>query len=141
VCEPDLPADIVLVWVNPLTVNAVVHRQNLDRLPELIDLAVAWGAQRLEVAHVQNHGWALENLAALMPTRGQVERAGTDGARHQCNPLLEVVCDEDSHTLNVMYLATSGRTETGQPNASEGAEEWTRVLALVWQRLDESSAP
>jgi len=37
----------------PLTVNAVVHRQNLDRLGEIIDLAVALGADRLEVAHVQ----------------------------------------------------------------------------------------
>jgi pyrroloquinoline quinone biosynthesis protein E len=37
----------------PLTINAVVHRQNLDHLGELIDLAVELGAQRLEVAHVQ----------------------------------------------------------------------------------------
>jgi PqqA peptide cyclase len=59
----------------PLTINAVVHRQNLDHLPEIIDLAVDVGAQRLEVAHVQYHGWALVNRAALMPTREQAEGA------------------------------------------------------------------
>jgi pyrroloquinoline quinone biosynthesis protein E len=59
-----------------LTVNLVVHRQNLDRLDALLDMAVALGAQRIEVAHVQYHGWAFANRAALMPTRAQVERAG-----------------------------------------------------------------
>lgn len=59
----------------PLTVNAPVHRQNLDRLPDLIDLAVEMGAGRLEVAHVQYYGWALANRAALMPTREQVKRS------------------------------------------------------------------
>jgi PqqA peptide cyclase len=59
----------------PLTINAVVHRQNLDRLEAIIDMAVELGAGRLEVAHVQYYGWALRNRAALMPTRAQLERA------------------------------------------------------------------
>lgn len=59
----------------PLTINAVVHRQNLDHLPELIDLAVELDAERLEVAHVQYYGWAYANRAALMPTRDQLDRA------------------------------------------------------------------
>lgn len=59
----------------PLTINAVVHRQNLDRLETIIDLAAELGAGRLEVAHVQYYGWALANRAALMPTREQLERA------------------------------------------------------------------
>jgi pyrroloquinoline quinone biosynthesis protein E len=63
-------------WVReldlPLTVNAPIHRQNIDSLPAFIDLAVTLGAQRLEVAHVQYYGWALKNRHALMPTREQV---------------------------------------------------------------------
>jgi len=59
----------------PLTVNAVVHRQNLDRLDEIIGMAAALGADRLEVAHVQYYGWALRNRAALLPTRGQLDAA------------------------------------------------------------------
>jgi pyrroloquinoline quinone biosynthesis protein E len=58
-----------------LTINAPVHRQNLDRLPEIIDFAVEAGAGRLEVAHIQYYGWALRNRAALMPTRAQVARS------------------------------------------------------------------
>ncbi len=59
----------------PLTLNLVMHRQNLDHLPELLDMAVALDAHRVEVAHVQYYGWALKNRAALMPTRAQLERA------------------------------------------------------------------
>lgn len=60
----------------PLTINAVVHRLNLDRLPETVALAERLGARRLEVAHTQYHGWADRNRLALMPTRDQVRRAG-----------------------------------------------------------------
>jgi PqqA peptide cyclase len=59
----------------PLTVNAVVHRQNLARLGAMIEAAVDLGARRLEVAHVQYYGWALANRAALLPTRAQLDAA------------------------------------------------------------------
>jgi pyrroloquinoline quinone biosynthesis protein E len=59
----------------PLTINAVMHRHNLDHLESMIEMALELGAHRLEVAHVQYYGWALRNRAALMPTRAQLERA------------------------------------------------------------------
>jgi PqqA peptide cyclase len=59
----------------PLTVNAVVHRQNLERLGDIIELAAHLGADRLEIAHVQYYGWALANRAALLPSRTQLEGA------------------------------------------------------------------
>jgi pyrroloquinoline quinone biosynthesis protein E len=59
----------------PLTVNAVMHRANIDRIGEMVELALALGASRVEIAHVQYYGWALKNRATLMPTREQVERA------------------------------------------------------------------
>jgi pyrroloquinoline quinone biosynthesis protein E len=66
-------------WVReiglPLTINAPLYRQNLDSLPAIIELAERVGAQRLEVAHVQYYGWALQNRSALMPTRDQVMRS------------------------------------------------------------------
>ncbi|MEO8925539.1 MAG: pyrroloquinoline quinone biosynthesis protein PqqE, partial [Caulobacteraceae bacterium] len=58
----------------PLTANFVVHRQNGDHLEAMLDLAVALGAHRTEIAHVQYYGWALKNRAALMPTRAQLDR-------------------------------------------------------------------
>src|SRR4029077_1075088 len=66
-------------WVResglPLTVNAVVHRQNLDHLEDLLELALTLGAGRIEIAHVQYYGWALLNRRELMPTRAQLETA------------------------------------------------------------------
>jgi pyrroloquinoline quinone biosynthesis protein E len=59
----------------PLTINAVVHRQNLDGLEAMIDTALDLDAHRIEVAHVQYYGWALRNRAALMPTRAQLDAA------------------------------------------------------------------
>lgn len=59
----------------PLTLNAVVHRQNLHNLPLLVEIALTWGAARLEVAHVQYYGWALANRDALLPTREQLDAA------------------------------------------------------------------
>ncbi len=57
----------------PLTVNAVMHRQNLHQLSDIIQMAVDLDADRLEVANVQYYGWALKNRAALMPTLAQIE--------------------------------------------------------------------
>jgi len=59
----------------PLTINMVVHRQNLDRLEEMVEMALALGARRLEVAHVQYYAWALTNRAALLPSRAQLDQA------------------------------------------------------------------
>src|SRR5437016_9002357 len=58
-----------------LTVNAVVHRANIGRIGDMVDLALALGASRVEIAHVQYYGWALKNRARLMPSREQVEHA------------------------------------------------------------------
>ncbi|MEO1531973.1 MAG: pyrroloquinoline quinone biosynthesis protein PqqE [Pseudomonadota bacterium] len=59
----------------PLTLNAVMHRQNLPDLEATIAMAVEMGARRLEVACVQFHGWATKNRAALMPTKEQALEA------------------------------------------------------------------
>src|SRR4029434_8548727 len=59
----------------PLNLNFVIHRRNINRLPKMIDLAEALGAERVELANVQFYGWAFLNRAALLPTREQVDRA------------------------------------------------------------------
>ena len=53
----------------PLTINAPIHRHNIKNVEAIIDYAVALGAGRVEIAHVQYYAWALKNRAALMPTR------------------------------------------------------------------------
>jgi pyrroloquinoline quinone biosynthesis protein E len=59
----------------PLTINAVIHRENILQVGAFIELAVELGARRLEVAHTQYYGWALANRAALMPARDDVDKA------------------------------------------------------------------
>jgi pyrroloquinoline quinone biosynthesis protein E len=58
-----------------LTLNFVVHRQNVARVPAMLDLAEELGAGRVEIAHVQYHGWALPNRDALLPSRTQLDAA------------------------------------------------------------------
>lgn len=59
----------------PLTLNVVLHRENIERLPEIIALAERLDAQRLELANTQYLGWAYLNKTALLPTKVQLERA------------------------------------------------------------------
>ncbi len=67
-------------WVKelglPLTLNTVLHRENLARVDAVIALAETLAADRLELANTQYLGWALRNRDALLPTREQL-----DGAR------------------------------------------------------------
>jgi PqqA peptide cyclase len=69
-----LAAEVVALKI-PLTVNAVMHRANIDRLPAMVELALSLGASRVEIAHAQYYGWALKNRSALMPTAEQVRHA------------------------------------------------------------------
>ncbi len=69
-----LAAEVVRLKL-PLTVNAVMHRANIDHIGDMVALALQLGASRVEIAHVQYYGWALKNRAKLMPSAEQVERA------------------------------------------------------------------
>ncbi len=59
----------------PVSLNVVLHRHNLDRIEDVLRLALEWGVERVELAHVQYVGWAFRNRAALIPTRAQLEHA------------------------------------------------------------------
>jgi PqqA peptide cyclase len=77
----------------PLTVNVVLHRQNLDNIEAIISMAEKLGAERLELANSQYNGWALKNRAALLPTRAQVENAAhvADAARQRLAGRMEIL--------------------------------------------------
>jgi len=76
----------------PLTLNVVLHRANLARTGELVDLAARLGAQRVELANTQYHGWALRNRSALLPSREQLEVASKEVERARArHPDLEIV--------------------------------------------------
>lgn len=57
------------------TLNFVIHRENLNELPGMIQLAKELQAQRVEFAHVQYYGWAFQNRGRLLPTREQLDES------------------------------------------------------------------
>lgn len=77
----------------PLTVNVVLHRGNVDRVGQVIELAERLGASRLELANVQFYGWAFRNRASLLPARDQVDRAASvaAAARERLRGTMEVL--------------------------------------------------
>ncbi len=70
----DAAAEIRAAGIS-LSLNFVIHQRNIDRLPQMIELTEALGAERVELANVQFYGWAFLNRAALVPTQDQVARA------------------------------------------------------------------
>jgi pyrroloquinoline quinone biosynthesis protein E len=55
--------------------NVVLHRQNIDRVADVLGLAEEMGADRVELANTQYYGWAWRNRDALLPSRAQLEAA------------------------------------------------------------------
>jgi pyrroloquinoline quinone biosynthesis protein E len=76
----------------PLTLNFVVHRQNLARLGDMIDMAVELDAQRVEIAHVQYYAWALLNRDAFLPSREELDAAtrSVEAARARLKGILTI---------------------------------------------------
>jgi len=66
-------------WVRelelPLTLNIVLHRDNVDRVEEAIALAESLGAHRIELANTQYLAFAHANREALLPSRAALDRA------------------------------------------------------------------
>ncbi|HET9959719.1 MAG TPA: pyrroloquinoline quinone biosynthesis protein PqqE [Polyangiaceae bacterium] len=77
----------VAAWVKelglPLTVNCVLHRENLRHVSEIVALAERLGADRLELANAQYLGFALQNREALLPSRELLAEARAIAAREK----------------------------------------------------------
>jgi PqqA peptide cyclase len=58
-----------------LTINVVVHRQNIDYLEEILQFAETFSPDKIEIAHTQYYGWALRNRHHLLPSLEQVKRS------------------------------------------------------------------
>jgi PqqA peptide cyclase len=77
----------------PLTMNVVLHRDNIDEIARILDLAEELGADRIELANTQYYGWALRNRDALLPSRAQLERAevAVRAARERLKERMEII--------------------------------------------------
>ena len=59
----------------PIVLNLVIHRCNIEHVPEILALAERLEVDYLELANTQFYGWALLNRDALLPSRDQLDRA------------------------------------------------------------------
>jgi pyrroloquinoline quinone biosynthesis protein E len=77
----------------PVTLNVVLHRGNIDRVPDFIALAERLGVARLELANTQYLGWALANRDALLPARAAIAeaRAHAAAARERLRGKMELL--------------------------------------------------
>ncbi len=77
----------------PLTLNAVLTRQNIGNVEGILELAEMVRADRIELANTQYYGWALHNRAALLPSRDQLERAEATvrAARERLQDRMDIV--------------------------------------------------
>ncbi len=67
----------VLDWLKAyrlgLTLNFVIHRQNIHQLEEMLTIVEAQSPGCVEFASVQYYGYGLTNRAHLLPTRAQLD--------------------------------------------------------------------
>ena len=102
-----------------LTLNCVLHRHNLHQTGALIEIALELGADRIELANTQFHQWALENRAALMPSRAQLEEASA---------AVEALADRAKASgLTVLFVRPD--YYSGRPKPCMGG--WGRLALVV----------
>ena len=65
----------------PMVLCFVIHRDNIDRIEDMLRLAVDLQADYVELATTQYYGWALHNRDRLLPTRTQLE--GAEAIAHE----------------------------------------------------------
>jgi coenzyme PQQ biosynthesis protein E len=68
-------ARLIKQYGYPMVLNVVIHRQNIDQIEQILDMAIALNADYVELASTQFYGWGLINRDQLLPTRAQVKRA------------------------------------------------------------------
>jgi len=77
----------------PLTLNVVLHRENMDRVAGVLALAEELAADRIELANTQYYGWARRNRDGLLPSRAQLQRAeaAVRAARERLKERMEII--------------------------------------------------
>ncbi|XVQ06918.1 pyrroloquinoline quinone biosynthesis protein PqqE [Spirillospora sp. CA-255316] len=115
-------AEVIRAAGVPFGLNVVLHRHNLDNLQEIIEVGDRWGADRIELANTQFHGWALRNRAALLPTRDQLDRAKATVAawreRHRRPELVWVLPDYHEGTPKPCMGGWGARSITVGPDGT-----------------------
>ncbi len=69
----------------PMVLCFVLHRMNIDKTADVLELAKELKADYVELATTQYYGWALENRDQLLPSREQLEKAEVIAHEYQKN--------------------------------------------------------
>jgi len=59
----------------PMVLCFVLHRENIEQIDQVLELALRLEADYVELATTQYYGWALLNRDSLLPSREQLQRA------------------------------------------------------------------
>jgi pyrroloquinoline quinone biosynthesis protein E len=112
----------VLHWLKRyrigLTLNFVIHRQNIDELEEMLAIVEESGAGCVEFASVQYYGWAFANRENLLPTRQQLDR---------CVAVLKRAEDRLSGKARVIFVVPDYYARYPKPCVGG----WGRKLMLI----------
>jgi pyrroloquinoline quinone biosynthesis protein E len=112
----------VLQWLKRyrigLTLNFVIHRQNIDELEEMLAIVEESGAGCVEFASVQYYGWAFANRENLLPTRQQLDR---------CVEVLKRAEDRLSGKTRVIFVVPDYYAKFPKPCVGG----WGRKLMLI----------
>ncbi|MGH8582630.1 MAG: pyrroloquinoline quinone biosynthesis protein PqqE [Gammaproteobacteria bacterium] len=76
-------ARLVKRYEYPMVLCFVIHRDNIDQIEDMLELAIALEADYVELATTQYYGWALRNRERLLPSREQLARAEAIAHRYQ----------------------------------------------------------
>lgn len=111
-----------------LTVSFVVHRANMARAGEMIDLALALKAARAEFLHVEYTGWALKNCQALRLSTDQIRRTTLEieRARQCCQGriVVDVIAVSEQRARDVFTVTPSGKVLPGHGRSFSGLAPW-----------------
>jgi len=67
----------------PMVLCFVTHRQNIEQMDEILDLAISLEADYVELATTQYYGWAMHNRDQLLPMKEQLVKAEAIAHRYQ----------------------------------------------------------
>ncbi|MEL6288365.1 MAG: pyrroloquinoline quinone biosynthesis protein PqqE [Pseudomonadota bacterium] len=99
----------------PLTLNTVIHRENISDVAGLINLARDWQAERIEIAHTQYHGWAALNRKHLLPSLEEISAASdaVDAARRVHGGSMRIDHVKPDHFATYPKACMGGWARTG----------------------------
>lgn len=90
----------------PMVLNVVIHRHNIERTAEILDLALELGADYVELANTQYYGWGFHNRRQLIPSPAQLERSEAVAKRYK---------EEHGERMRILYVIPDYYAERPKP--------------------------